>query len=107
LKPLLPAIKGMAHITGGGLIDNVPRILPQGMAAQFYHQAWTMPPIFQLIQQRGNVDRNEMYHVFNMGIGMAIICSSGDVNQLTKALPEAKVVGEVIEHKGEARVIIS
>ena len=106
LKPLLPVIKGMAHITGGGLIDNVPRILPQGMAAQFHSQAWTVSPIFQLIQQRGNVDRNEMYRVFNMGIGMAIICSSGDVNQLTKALPEAKVVGEVVKPREQARVII-
>ncbi len=83
LKPLLPVIKGMAHITGGGLIDNVPRVLPQGVAAQFHSQAWTVPPIFQLIQQRGNVDQNEMYRVFNMGIGMVIICSPDNVDQLT------------------------
>ena len=105
LKPLLLVIKGMAHITGGGLIDNVPRVLPQGMAAQFHTQAWTIPPIFQLIQQKGNVDRNEMYRVFNMGIGMVIICSSDNVDQLTTALPEAKVIGEVVKQTGEARVI--
>jgi len=58
LKPLLPLIKGIAHITGGGLIGNVPRVLPQGMAARFQSQAWTVPPIFQLIQQRGNVTRD-------------------------------------------------
>ena len=106
LKPLLPIIKGMAHITGGGLMGNVPRILPQGIAAQFHTQAWTIPPIFQLIQQRGNVDRDEMYRVFNMGIGMAVICSPDNADQLTKALPEAKIVGEVVKQEGKARVVI-
>ena len=106
LKPLLPFIKGMAHITGGGLIGNVPRILPQGTAVQFHSQAWTIPPIFQLIQQRGNIDQDEMYRVFNMGIGMVLICSPNDVNQLIKALPEAKVISEVVKQVGETRVVI-
>ncbi len=106
LKPLLPVIKGMAHITGGGLIENVPRVLPQRVAAQFHSQVWVVPPIFQLIQQKGNVPRNEMFHVFNMGIGMALICSPPDVSQITEALPEAKVIGEVVKQEGEARVII-
>lgn len=106
LKSLLPLIKGMAHITGGGLIDNVPRILPQGMAAKFRSRSWAIPPIFQLIQQRGNVARNEMYRVFNMGIGMVVICSPSDVDQLTKALPEAKIIGEVVKPTGKARVVI-
>ena len=106
LKPLLPAIKGMAHITGGGLIDNVPRVLPKGMAAQFHSKAWSVPPIFQLIQQRGNVSQNEMYHVFNMGIGMVVICSPDNVDQLIQALPESKVIGEVVKQAGKARVII-
>lgn len=105
LKPLLPVIKGLAHITGGGLIDNVPRVLPQGLAAKFDSQTWSVPPIFKLIQQRGNVDQDEMYHVFNMGIGMVIICSADNVDRLTKALPEAKVIGEVIRQTG-ARVVI-
>ncbi len=106
LKPLLPLVKGIAHITGGGLIGNVPRILPEGMAAQFHHRKWTIPPIFQLIQQRGNVDQQEMYRVFNMGIGMVLICSPDNADQLTKALPEAKVIGEVVKQRGETRVII-
>jgi len=106
LKPLLPLIKGMAHITGGGLIDNVPRVLPQGLAAKFSSQAWTIPPIFQLIQQRGNVARDEMYRVFNMGVGIVVICSPNHVNQLTQALPEAKVIGEVVKQVGKARVVI-
>lgn len=105
LKPLLPFIKGMAHITGGGLIDNVPRVLPEGLAAKFDSRSWPVPPIFPLIQKRGNVERDEMYHVFNMGIGMVIICSTDSVAKLTKALPDARVIGEVIKQT-EARVVI-
>jgi len=106
LKPLLPFIKGMAHITGGGLIGNVPRILPKGLMAKFNSKSWAIPPIFQLIQQRGNVDRNEMYRVFNMGIGMVLICSPDNVDRLTKQLPEAKVIGEVVKQTRAARVVI-
>jgi len=106
LKPLLPSIKGMAHITGCGLVGNVPRILPQGVAAQFHSQAWTILPIFHLIQQRGNIDQSEMYRVFNMGIGMVVICSPRDADQLTQALPQSKIIGEVVKQRGEARVAI-
>ena len=106
LKPLLPIIKGLAHITGGGLMGNVPRILPHGVAVQLRSRVWTIPPIFRLIQQRGNVAQDEMYRVFNMGIGMVVICSPNNVGQLTKALPQAKVIGEVVEQVGKVRVII-
>jgi len=106
LKPLLPSIKGMAHITGGGLIGNVPRILPQGVATQFRSRAWTIPPIFHLIQQRGNIDQSEMYRVFNMGIGMVVICSPRDADQLTQSLPQSKIIGEVVKQAGKARVVI-
>jgi len=106
LKPLLPLIKGLAHITGGGLIGNVPRVLPDGLTARFNSRSWSVPPIFNLIQQRGNVDRDEMYRVFNMGIGMVVICSKDNVDHFTKVLPEAKVIGEVIKQKKEERVII-
>ena len=106
LKPLLPLIKGMAHITGGGLIDNVPRVLPQGLMAKFHAQSWTVPPIFQLIQQRGDVAQDEMYRVFNMGIGMVVICSPENVDQLREQLPEARVIGEVVKQVGKARVVI-
>jgi len=106
LKPLLLLVKGIAHITGGGLIDNVPRILPPGLMARFNSQAWAVPPIFRLIQERGDVSREEMYRVFNMGVGMVVVCSSGNVNQLTQALPGARVIGEVVRQKGEARVVI-
>ena len=66
-------IKGLAHITGGGLIDNLPRILPPNCDAVIETKKWHIPRIFQFLQQKGEVDRQEMYQVFNMGIGMVAI----------------------------------
>ncbi|MDP6043655.1 MAG: phosphoribosylformylglycinamidine cyclo-ligase [Dehalococcoidales bacterium] len=106
LRPRLSLIKGMAHITGGGLVDNVPRVLPEGLAARFDSQSWTVPSVFRLIQQRGNVEQSEMYRVFNMGIGMVLISSPDDAGQLTEALPEAKVIGGVAEQVRKERVVI-
>jgi phosphoribosylformylglycinamidine cyclo-ligase len=106
LKPLLPFIKGIAHITGGGLIDNVPRILPQGLAARFDSRTWPVPPIFPLIRRLGKVERDEMYHVFNMGVGMVVVCAPEDMPKFTTPVPEMKIIGEVVKSAGEARVII-
>jgi phosphoribosylformylglycinamidine cyclo-ligase len=105
LKPLLPLVKGLAHITGGGLIDNVPRILPQGLTARFDSRSWAVPPLFRLIQERGSISRLEMYRVFNMGIGMVVVCSPDNVSELTGALPEAKIIGEVVKQQGGAGVV--
>ncbi len=102
-----PAIKGIAHITGGGLIDNVARIIPRGAAALFRSDTWPVLPVFRLIQERGNVGREEMYRVFNMGIGMVIICSLSRVDEIVASVPEAILIGEVVEGKGKERVIIS
>ncbi len=107
LKPLLPLIKGLAHITGGGLVGNMPRVLPEGVAARFDSKLWEIPPVFQLIRKRGNVDSDEMYRVFNMGIGMVLVCSPDNAEQIIKELPEAKIIGEVAKPTGEARVIIN
>jgi phosphoribosylformylglycinamidine cyclo-ligase len=106
LKQLLPYIKGMAHITGGGLIDNVPRTLPDGLGVRFDSAQWNVPPIFPLMQRLGNVDREEMYHVFNMGVGMVVICAPENVNRFTEQIPEIKVIGEVVKQAGDNRVII-
>ena len=106
LKPFLPLIKGLAHITGGGFPANIPRILPEGLAAHIHKDSWDVLPIFRLIQEKGDIEPAEMYQVFNMGMGMAIICSSDEVNELTTALPQAKVVGEVVKAEEEKRVII-
>lgn len=97
LKPLLPLIKGLAHITGGGFEGNVPRILPQGLAAQINKDTWTVPPVFRLIREQGKIMEAEMYQVFNMGIGMVIICSPQQAAELSAALPEIKKIGKVIK----------
>jgi phosphoribosylformylglycinamidine cyclo-ligase len=106
LKPLLPSIKGLAHITGGSFYKNIPRVVPEGLAVQIDSRSWTVPPLFRIVQKAGNIDENEMYHVFNMGIGMAVICSKINVDKLLQALPESKVIGQVIRQPLDARVII-
>jgi phosphoribosylformylglycinamidine cyclo-ligase len=107
IKPVLPMIKGLAHITGGGFEGNIPRILPQGLAAHIDKDTWQVPPIFKLIQERGKVQEAEMYRVFNMGIGMAVICSPHNVAELTAALPEAQKIGKVIRSTDGKKITIS
>ena len=96
LEPALPLIKGMAHITGGGLPENVPRILPEGLGARFDESAWDVPPIFRLIQDAGRVATDEMYRVFNMGVGMVLACDPSRVDAVRRLVPEARVAGEVV-----------
>ena len=104
VRPALPMLKGMAHITGGGLVENIPRVLPDGTAAQFDSSEWRVPPIFVLLQERGGISREEMYRVFNMGIGMALVCDAAQVDAVLEAVPGAEVVGEVARDEGEERV---
>jgi phosphoribosylformylglycinamidine cyclo-ligase len=106
IKPLLPLIKGLAHITGGGFPGNVPRIMPEGVTARFDTAAWTVPPIFKLIQRRGGIGRDEMYHVFNMGIGLVVIASATNAEKIVQALPESKIIGKIIKLEDISRVIM-
>ncbi len=106
IKPVLPRVKGLAHITGGGFEGNVPRVLPKGLGARFQKGTWTVPPIFPLLQRRGQVADAEMYRVFNMGIGMAIICAPEDVSRIRRKVPAAGIVGEVVRRKCPTRVFI-
>jgi phosphoribosylformylglycinamidine cyclo-ligase len=106
LKDHMPSIKALAHITGGSFYKNIPRVLPEGLAAQIESKSWVVPPLFRLIQKNGNVDENEMYHVFNMGIGMAVICSRINVDKLLRDIPGAKVIGQVIQQTGDARLVM-
>jgi len=106
LKPVLPLIRGIAHITGGGFEGNIPRILPEGVVAHIRKDSWDILPIFRLIQEEGNVKEEEMYQVFNMGIGITIICSPQQVAKIVGILLEAKVIGEIIEGKGKERIVI-
>ena len=93
-------IKGLAHITGGGLIDNLPRILPSNCDAMIEAKSWRAPRIFQILQQNGNVDAQEMYQVFNMGIGMAVIVTERDA-QRVKSILQARQIGRIERGTGK------
>ena len=101
-------IKGLAHITGGGLIDNIPRILPAGTAVQIKKDSWPIPPLFELLRRLGNVSDEEMYRTFNMGVGMVIVCAPADAETIESHLRErgetCYTIGEVVT--GNREVII-
>ena len=111
LKPLLGkgVLKGMAHITGGGLTDNLPRILPDGCAVEIDPGTWRVPPIFSLIQEGGHVSDTEMRRTFNLGIGMVLVVSESEVERVRKALErkgeKVPILGTVVP--GDRRVIYS
>ncbi len=106
LKPALSLIKGIAHITGGGFVGNIPRILPEGVAAHLKKRSWDILPIFKLIQKEGDIKEVEMYQVFNMGIGITIVCSPRQVAKIVSILPQSKVIGEIIKREAEERVLL-
>jgi phosphoribosylformylglycinamidine cyclo-ligase len=95
----------MAHITGGGITDNLPRILPVGTAASVHKGSWPVLPIFNYIREKGSVDDSEMYHTFNMGIGMILVVSPEDVEAVQKhfrAIDEpCYEIGEIIAGDGK------
>lgn len=95
LRPHLDRIAGMAHITGGGIIANTQRIVPEGLEATVDFEAWETPAIFRLIQERGSVSDDEMRKTFNMGIGMVVVASPANAAALGTALPEAIPIGSV------------
>jgi phosphoribosylformylglycinamidine cyclo-ligase len=101
----LPAglVKGLAHITGGGLLDNLPRVLPKTTDAVIDTKSWKVPAIFQAIQDGGKVDRTEMYQVFNMGIGMAVVVSAADREKALK-LTKGRVIGRIEKGRGVVRL---
>jgi phosphoribosylformylglycinamidine cyclo-ligase len=106
LRSLLPMVKGLAHITGGGLPGNVPRILPDGVTAKFDSSKWEVPYIFKLIREKGEIDNKEMYRVFNMGIGMVVFCLPENASKISQQIPGAKVIGDVVRQTGNSRIII-
>ncbi len=96
-------IKGLAHITGGGLIDNLPRILPNECDAVIDIASWTVPRIFQILQRHGKVDREEMYQVFNMGIGMVAVVAERDAKR-TMSVLRANRIGRIERGSGKAKL---
>ena len=88
-------VKGIAHITGGGLVENIPRILPNGVGVNLKKESWPSLPVFDVMQSIGDVDENEMFRAFNMGIGMVFIVDSTDVNSVKDALKDLTEVYEI------------
>jgi phosphoribosylformylglycinamidine cyclo-ligase len=98
-------IHGLAHITGGGLIDNLPRVLPRNCDAVIETQSWRVPAIFEFLQHHGKVDRMEMYQVFNMGIGMVAIVAEKNADKAMSIL-KARRIGRIERGTGQARLIL-
>jgi phosphoribosylformylglycinamidine cyclo-ligase len=111
VRPLIEGgrVKALAHITGGGLTDNVPRVLPRGTAARIDRGTWTVPPLFRWLQEAGDVPADEMYRAFNMGVGLVLIVSSDHAEQALEELAarggrDSRVIGEVVAGSGDPAV---
>ena len=112
IRPLLDAglVKGMAHITGGGITENLPRVFPEGCAAAVDVSAWSVPSIFHLLQRRGGIATDEMFRTFNMGIGLIVVCGASDADQVIRMLhaagsPEAVEIGRVVPGERVVRYV--
>jgi phosphoribosylformylglycinamidine cyclo-ligase len=97
-------IKGLAHITGGGLIDNLPRVLPKNCDAVIDTKSWRAPEIFELLQKNGKIGRREMFQVFNMGIGMVAIASEQNAKRVASIL-RARRIGRIERGNGKTRLV--
>lgn len=112
VKDVLPLleqvdIKGMCHITGGGLLENLPRVYNDGLTADIDSTAWQRPAIFELIQRLGEIESQEMYRVFNMGVGFVIMVRPEDAEKVLAACPDGKIIGKMVERaEGMPGVVI-
>jgi phosphoribosylformylglycinamidine cyclo-ligase/phosphoribosylamine--glycine ligase/phosphoribosylformylglycinamidine cyclo-ligase len=106
LYPHLDRVKALVHITGGGFIENIPRVLPENVAAAIQINSWTAPPLWKLIQDKGNISTEEMYRVFNMGIGMIAIVDKSLAADFQSCITEPTfIIGELVN--GERKVILN
>jgi len=106
IKQSMPFVKGLAHITGGSFYKNVPRILPESLGARIDTKSWNPLPIFHFIKEYGGISDAEMYRVFNMGIGLIIICDPKDIGSIQSLLPDSNVIGKIVTHESKSRMII-
>src|SRR5262249_10816307 len=90
-------IKGLAHITGGGLLENIPRILPEGTSIETKKGSWPVLPIFDLMQQIGNIEEPEMFRTFNMGVGMVIVCLIEEASRIKASVGSCYEIGRVVK----------
>ncbi|EFN58107.1 hypothetical protein CHLNCDRAFT_34524 [Chlorella variabilis] len=93
-------VRGLVHMTGGGFPENIPRVVPKGLAARIQRSAWEVPPLFQWLQEAGKVPDSEMFRTFNMGVGMVIVVSRSDVDKVLDLGIGAFEMGEVVEGQG-------
>ena len=96
---------GMAHITGGGLLENIPRILPQDCCVEIQCDSWPVPPIFELLKSLGQLPQEEAFRTLNMGIGWVLIVSGSQVSALKGQIPDAYQIGQVVSGKREVRLV--
>ena len=97
---LISRIKSIAHITGGGFYENIPRALPEGLCAKIEREIIKTPAVFDLLMKTGNIERDEMYHVFNMGVGMMLIVSRDDADDVMNAIHDSYIAGEIVKGEG-------
>ena len=102
VKTLLENVKvaGISHITGGGFIENLPRALKKGLGMKIYRDSYEVPAIFKFIEEKGKIDHDEMYQVFNMGVGLAVIVDDADKQKVLDLIDDAFVLGEVTDKEG-------
>lgn len=93
-------VRALAHLTGGGLLDNLPRVLPAGLGAQIRRGSWPVPPILALLAERAGLEEREAFHALNMGMGMLVVLPAADAEAALRAVPEAYLVGEVVSGAG-------
>ena len=106
LAPVLGLLNGLAHITGGGLPGKLPAVLPDDLEAHIDTTAWTPPAIFDLLQREGDISDEEMFRVFNMGLGMVAVCPQENVDVFLQLIPEAMIVGQVINRESDVQVLL-
>jgi phosphoribosylformylglycinamidine cyclo-ligase len=104
LRPVLGRVKALAHITGGGFPENIERLLPGSVDCVITRKSWPVPALFRLIQEGGKVAADEMYRVFNMGIGMVVIAAPGNVTRLLRCDAGARVIGRVVPGRGRVEL---
>ena len=105
MAPVLGLVNGLAHITGGGLPGKLPAILPDDLAAEIDAGSWPVLPIFKVIQKEGGISDQEMYRVFNMGLGMVAVCPEANVARVLECLPDAVVIGKTIPRGDSEQVV--
>ena len=105
MEPVMRLVTGLAHITGGGLPGKLPAVFPDNLAAEITRGSWPVLPIFKIIQAEGGISDQEMYRVFNMGLGMVAVCPEANVAKVLECLPDAVVIGKMIA-RGEGEQVV-